>query len=74
MRRKVQQATLGFMQVGLDLVTSAIFYWLFVVIFIISFSIGLQFRADDFQIPQQRKALTVVSCNFSRHSKYSIKI
>jgi hypothetical protein len=25
--------------------------WLFVVIFIISFSIGLRFRAEDFQIP-----------------------
>ncbi len=34
--------------------------WLFVVIFIISFSIGLQFRADVFQIPQQRQALPVV--------------
>jgi hypothetical protein len=33
--------------------------WLFVVIFIISFSIGLRFRADVFQIPQHRKALFV---------------
>ena len=32
----------------------------FVVIFISSFSIWLQFRADDFQIPQHRKALSVV--------------
>jgi hypothetical protein len=33
--------------------------WLFVVIFIISFSIGLRFQADVFQIPQHRKALFV---------------
>ena len=32
----------------------------FVFIFIISFSIGLRFRADVFQIPQHRKALFVV--------------
>jgi hypothetical protein len=36
--------------------------WLLVVNFNISFSIGLQFRADVFQIPQQRQALPV-SCN-----------
>ncbi|MEQ1554824.1 MAG: YdeI/OmpD-associated family protein [Ferruginibacter sp.] len=30
--------------------------WLFVVIFIISFSIGFRYRAEDFQNPQHRKA------------------
>jgi hypothetical protein len=34
--------------------------WLLVVIFNFSFSIWLQFRADVFQIPQQRQALNVV--------------
>ena len=33
--------------------------WLLVVIFNFSFSIGLWFRADVFQIPQQRQALNV---------------
>jgi hypothetical protein len=33
--------------------------WLLVVIFIISFSNGLQFRADVFQTPQQRQAQIV---------------
>jgi hypothetical protein len=33
--------------------------WLLVVNFNISFSIELQFRADVFQIPQQRQALPV---------------
>jgi hypothetical protein len=33
--------------------------WLLVVNFNFIFSIGLQFRADDFQIPQQRQALFV---------------
>jgi hypothetical protein len=31
--------------------------WLLVVNFNFSFSIGLQFRADVFQFPQQRQAL-----------------
>jgi hypothetical protein len=35
--------------------------WLLVVNFNFSFSIGLQFRADVFQIPQQRQALPVES-------------
>jgi len=34
--------------------------WLLVVNFNFIFSIGLQFRADVFQIPQQRQALPVV--------------
>ena len=33
--------------------------WLLIVNFNFSFSIGLQLRADDFQIPQQRQALFV---------------
>jgi hypothetical protein len=32
---------------------------LFVLIFIISISIGQRFRAEDFQIPQHRKALSL---------------
>ena len=40
--------------------------WLLVVNFNFSFLIGLQFRADDFQIPQQRQALPV-GCNFFEH-------
>jgi hypothetical protein len=39
--------------------------WLLVVNFNFSFSIGLQFWADVFQIPQQRQAL-LVSGNFMR--------
>jgi hypothetical protein len=39
---------------------------LFVLIFIISFSIGQRFRAEDFQIPQHRKALSLVAI-FQRH-------
>jgi hypothetical protein len=46
--------------------------WLLVVIFNISFLIGLQFRADVFQIPQQRQALPVV-CNAIWHP-HSFKI
>jgi hypothetical protein len=33
--------------------------YLFVLIFIFSISIGQRFRADDFQIPQHRKALSL---------------
>jgi hypothetical protein len=33
--------------------------WLFVLIFIFSISIGQRFRAEDFQIPQHRKALSL---------------
>jgi hypothetical protein len=37
--------------------------WLLVVIFNFGFLIGLQFRADAFQIPQQRQAL-IVTCYY----------
>jgi hypothetical protein len=43
--------------------------WLFVLIFIISISIGQRFRAEEFQIPQHRKALSLVAIN-SENSKY----
>jgi hypothetical protein len=33
--------------------------WLFVLIFIFSISNGQRFRAEDFQIPQHRKALSL---------------
>ena len=44
---------------------------LFVVILIISFSIGLRFRAEEFQIPQQHKALSLAASitNDTRHNK-----
>jgi hypothetical protein len=35
--------------------------WLFVLIFIFSFSIGQRFQAEEFQIPQHRKALSLVA-------------
>jgi hypothetical protein len=35
--------------------------WLFILIFIFSISIGQRFRAEDFQIPQHRKALSLVA-------------
>jgi hypothetical protein len=35
--------------------------WLFVLIFIFSISIGQRFRAEEFQIPQHRKALSLVA-------------
>jgi hypothetical protein len=38
--------------------------WLFVLIFIFSISIGQRFRAEDFQIPQHRKALSLVAILF----------
>jgi hypothetical protein len=37
---------------------------LFVLIFIFSFSIGQQFRAEVFQIPKQRKALSLAEIVF----------
>jgi hypothetical protein len=37
---------------------------LFVLIFIISISIGQRFRAEEFQIPQHRKALSLCAILF----------
>ena len=42
--------------------------WLFVLNFIFGNNIGQRFRADDFQIPKLRQALSVVRQQFAPHS------
>jgi hypothetical protein len=65
---KRQQVTLGFAILGQKQYTSALLrYWAlvraevfqssFVLFLYICLSIGQRFRAEDFQIPQHRKAL-----------------
>jgi len=66
---------MGFCNIGADGITisicnsmchlfgQTIFNLAFFVILIISFSIGLRFRADDFQISQHRKALSLYDIN-----------
>jgi hypothetical protein len=65
-----QQVTLGFAILGQKQYTSALVrYWAavraevfqssFILYLYICFSIGQRFRAEDFQIPQNRKALSL---------------
>jgi hypothetical protein len=70
---KAQTPNIGFCNIGAEAIPISIgslfgfgsgrsfSIWLFVLIFIFGFSIGQRFRAEDFQIPQHRKALSLVA-------------